>query len=346
MKRFYMFLAFVLALVGGTGAAQAAPCLWSFDAGKPGEQTVTQGETKRVIVQVEAQGVFKIPEGWTLDGGFEAGACIGFDHPDTCGRWVAIRKFDNVTVADHPESASFAVENAKCSPSAQVFTITVKPAATGGVPWSAEEKSKVTTHVENATDDNAGTGDLGLGLVWGPNLDTTTRPAWGFNIEVGLRLSPHFKLGGAVRTQWTGIPIDPALLPQVIGTTEFSHFELIRVLGVITPSDGFHVELGGEAGVGTFSYSQTFIRQSAVNQRTEWVAEDVQTTPVIGPTGALVFYPGKHVRLSFGGGALFTMMGVRRTVGSGPGGTGPADSSGGKKTQAIPQLVFGIGYAF
>jgi hypothetical protein len=345
MKRYYMFLTFVLALCGGAKAAQAASpgCLWSYDEAPlkgPNVQAVTVGEEKSVVVAVETQGQFKVPPGWT-NVRFKAGACIGFDHPDTCGTWEATRKFESVPDGG-TETATFAVENAGCSPSSLTIEIPVEAAT---VPWTAEEKSSVTDHVENATDDNAGTGDIGVGLVWGPNLPTTTRPAWGTQIVLGLRLTPHFKIGGAVRLQWTGIPIDPALRPQTIGTTEFSHFELIRLLGVITPSDSFHLELGGEAGVGTFSYSTTFVRQDAGNQRTEWVNEDTQTQPVFGPTLALVFYPGKHVGLDFGFSALI-VPDLRRNVGSGPGGTGQANTGAGKEVQVLPQALINLKYMF
>ncbi len=330
-----------------TGTVSAAPCVWTPAETEDKTVHMQVGEVTLVQVNTDVRGSFTAPEGWTTE--FVQGDCFG-RNPDTCGVWKA-RK---TTTTGGTSTAHFSVSEDACD-GPREWTVTIvaeaepEPVAPyTGATWTEPEKTEVQDHARSPhASSNAGQSVQGhIGLLWAPNISTTTRDTWGVEGFLGALVTRHLRLGGALRYAQTGIPVEEALRPVPWQITETQVYAGFRITGVITPAEWVNIDLGGQVGALVLHYPETQIRQLQ-DGRVETILEETQVTPTAGVLGQVSFYPGSSgFMLGLGAGVDLSLTDVRRRPGSGLGGTGVNDENANKKPYAFPAFMALIGGRF
>jgi len=342
-------LAVAAVLLTGTVFA-AGPCVWAAE-GIDNPNVTTQEGTTVVVVVTDNNSTLTAPSGWTTK--WEPTGCFGRD-PKTCGTSTATMAMDEPGTF----TAHFSLPKGACSgPLTWDVTIKVEaaPAATAasepkeeGELWTAEEKDEVVDHARSphAAANNGQSVQGSVGLLWAPNLNTTTRDTWGVEGAFGALVTPHLRLGGALRYATTGIPVEQRLNPVTWQVTETQYVGAFRITGVLTPARWVAIDLGGQVGALVLHYPAAYIRQLP-DGRVENVLEETQVTPIAGILGAVSFYPGSSgLIIGLQAGVDLTLTDVRRRVGAGYGGTGLADEDANQKPYAFPAFGLVIGGRF
>ena len=306
-KKIVAAAAAVLGTLGGMNNAEAqqppqVPCYWSLQGADQSSATVKPGATVRFTSITGAEGTMTLPEGAVHDD-FVQGACVGFPNPKTCGRHEAHMVAPSVPGV---YSIPVGVEGAQCSPASKVMSITVEqpaPAATPKDPneasFTKDEKQEIQDHMKNAPDGRWW--DLGVGMAWHPNMDTTTTIGMGLEAQVNARPgTKHAIIGAAARWMTAGQPIWQPLRPSTQETTRNSYTAMVRGAGVITAPTGdgwdwLQLSLGGEFGVTAHHHGQEDIGNG------RQISADTSFTPVVGPWVKLGLAP--HQNFMFYGSA-------------------------------------------